>query len=458
MTSANRLAECVKPVVEQLEGRTMMSITVHPLSQDSDGHQRLVISGDSKNDTLFVTDDPVNLEVRIVKNGTPLTVAYPGGTPIELFDIDLGGGNDRIEFEVYGDAITPTYVGEQRSISLDGDTGNDTIIATIPGGIIGGSDIAVDVDGDSGNDNITLNFTYLRDSKLDVDLKDGEGNDTSLVNLPGLLSTDGFASPNYNSTLFFDANQGNGKNTLTVNAATGIYYDSLVDIDIKGGNSTGGSFDTVNLDFTNSVVEGKLFVVVNTLNGDDKINTLMDGLYVESFNTPSYATAPTALFTLNGNDGKDVITTAATTSGFYVDETALLSFAVKGGNGDDKINTNFTGPINVEVGGQMVLNLDGQNNNDTISTQLFFGDKTGSGTGGFGGGQITLQIMGGQNSDTINLLATDLSTSGILFAPGAFGMVLDGQTGTDKANVQVVNLLTPPLIRNFEQQNVIILP
>src|SRR4051794_9682918 len=37
MSSANRLAESVKPVVEQLEGRTLMSITMN-VTQDSEGH------------------------------------------------------------------------------------------------------------------------------------------------------------------------------------------------------------------------------------------------------------------------------------------------------------------------------------------------------------------------------------------------------------------------------------
>ena len=125
MTSANRLAECVKSVVEQLETRTMMSITVQPLQTDSESNVRLVITGDSKNDTLFITDDPVAQEVRLIRNGTPQTIAYPGGTPITLFDVDLGGGNDRIIFDTYGDAISFNYTGENRSIHLDGTSGND---------------------------------------------------------------------------------------------------------------------------------------------------------------------------------------------------------------------------------------------------------------------------------------------------------------------------------------------
>jgi hypothetical protein len=439
----------VKPVVEHLETRTMMSITVKPLETDSESNIRLVITGDSKNDTLLITDDPVAQEVRLVKNGVPQTIAYPGGTPITLFDVDLGGGNDKIFFDTYGDAISFNYTGETRSIHLDGNSGNDTIELTIPGGIIAGSEVAVDIDGDSGNDNITLNFNYLRDSVLDIDLKDGEGNDTSLVNLPNQLSSDGAYSPNYNSTVFFDADTGNGKNTLTVNAAASVYYDSLLDIDIKGGNSTGSSYDTLNLDFTNSIVEGKLFVAVNALNGDDRINMMADGLYIESVYrpVPLYATfAPVATFGINGNDGKDQITTTATTSGFYVDETAFLSFNLKGGNGDDRINTSLTGPIDVTAGGQLVLNIDGQNNNDTIATNLNFADKIGG-----GGGQLTMQIMGGQNTDKITLIATDLSTSGILFGPGANGAVLDGQSGTDKVFTNLTNFLTTPLIRNFEQ-------
>jgi len=460
MSSANRLAESVKPVVEQLEGRTLMSITISPLQTDSEGHVRLFIRGNSSNDTLAITDDPIAGEVRLTANGVNSTIAYPGGVEIEIFDVDLKGGNDRLTFETYGDPINPVYVGQHRSLHLDGDTGNDTITVTIPGGIVDGSEVAVDVDGDAGNDNITLNFDAVYDSKLDIDDKDGDGNDTTLINLPTLLSSAGTAGPNYSSVVILDVNQGSGKNSLTLNAQAGVYYDGVMDIHVVGGNSTGSSFDTINLDLTNSVVEGKMFVNVNALNGDDRINMLCDGLYVESVyrqnGQPTYASAPTLVVNLSGNDGKDQITSTADTNGFYIDETGFLSFSMKGGNGDDKLNTNFTGPIDVTVGGQLLLNIDGQNNKDSIITRLFFGDFVATTTGG--GGQATVQILGGQNEDSVVANITDLSTNGAAFGPGAFGAVIDGQSNTDKIVAQFTNLLVNPLVRNFENSSVVILP
>jgi len=459
MSSANRLAESVKPVVEQLEGRTLMSITVSPLQTDSEGHVRLFIRGNSANDTLAITDDPILAEVRLTANGVDSTIAYPGGVEIEIFDVDLKGGNDSITFDVYGDPINPVYVGQHRSLHLDGDTGNDTITVTIPGGIVDGSEVAVDVDGDAGNDHITLNFDAVYDSKLDVDDKDGDGNDTTLINLPALLSTAGTAGPNYAAVVLVDVNQGSGKNVLQLNSQSGVYYDGVMDIHVVGGNSTGSNFDTINLDITNSVVEGKMFVNVNALNGDDRINMLCDGLYVESvyrLNYPAYASAPTLVVNLSGNDGKDQITATADTNGFYIDETGFMSFSSKGGNGDDKLNTNFTGPIDVTIGGQLLMNIDGQNNKDSINTKLFFGDFVAGSQGG--GGQVTLQVLGGQNEDTMIALITDLSTNGAAFGPGAFGAVFDGQSNTDKINAQFVNLLVNPLVKNFETSTVIILP
>jgi hypothetical protein len=469
MSSANRLAECVKPVVEQLEGRTLMSITISPLQMDSEGHIRLFIRGDSKNDTIHIEDDPGLGEVRITANGHDSTIAYPGGpgepnldpgNEIELFDVNLGGGNDTIIFETEGDPTGPVYTGEHRSLHLDGDSGNDTITCTIPGGITAGSEIAVDVDGQSGNDKITLNFDSLTDSKLDIDDKDGEGNDTTLINAPTLLSSDLSTAPNYSSVCIIDANTGNGKNSLQLNANSSVYYDGVMDIHVVGGNSTGSSYDTINLDLENSVVEGKMFVDVNALNGDDRINMRTDGLYVETEDryTPlTYAPAPTLVVNLNGNDGKDQINSIADTNGFYVDETGFLSFNVKGGNGDDKLSTMFTGPIDVAFGGQLMLNIDGQNNKDTIETQLSFADsQLFTSTGG--GGQVTLQILGGQNEDNFKVLLTDLSTNGIAFGPGAFGAVIDGQSNTDKIFAQFTNLVKNPLVRNFESSTIAILP
>jgi hypothetical protein len=332
---------------------------------------------------------------------------------------------------------------------------------TIPGGVVDGSDIAVIIDGDVGNDNTTLNFDTLYDSKLNIDMTDGDGNDTSLVNLPRLLSSAGTASPNYNSVCIFEGNQGSGKNVLTLNSQAGVYNDSLMDIRVTGGNSTGSSFDTVNLDLTNSVVEGKMFVAVNTLNGDDKINMLSDGLYIETVERPgvypSYAAAPTLVVSLNGGDGKDTISSKADTSGMYLDETAFAQFNILGGNGDDKINTAFTGPLDVSVGAQLVLNINGQNNKDSMNTDLFFGDFDPLVTQG-GGGQVTLQILGGQNEDTMNVIIQDLSTSGALFGPGAFGAIIDGQSNVDKITAHFTNLTLNPTVRNFESSNITIVP
>jgi len=464
MSSANRLAESVKPVVEQLEGRTLMSVVVSPLGTDSDGHVVLKLRGNSSNDTVTITDDPTAGEARLTVNGVNSTIAYPGGVEIEIFDVDLGGGDDKLTFTVYGDPINPVYAKEHRSLHMDGGAGNDTISIEIPGGITNGSEVAVIIDGDSGNDNVTATFDAITDSKLDINLIDGDGNDTSLVALPKVLSSDldsTYHGPNYSSVVLFDADQGSGKNSLTVDGKAGVYYDGVLDMHIVGGNSTGSSFDTVNIDLTNSVVEGKLFLNVNTLNGDDKINLLTDGLYVETTyrqNYLPYAPAPTMVVNLNGNDGKDTITSTADTSGFYIDETGFLSFSIKGGNGDDKINTNFTGPIDVTIGGQLLINIDGQNNKDSIDTKLFFGDFA-NGTSTGGGGQVTLQILGGQNEDTIKALITDLSSGpGAKFGPGAFGAVIDGQSNTDKITAQFTNLATNPLVRNFESSSVIILP
>lgn len=46
MSSANRLAESVKPVVEHLEGRTLMSVTTS-VKTDSESHLVLYMRGDS---------------------------------------------------------------------------------------------------------------------------------------------------------------------------------------------------------------------------------------------------------------------------------------------------------------------------------------------------------------------------------------------------------------------------
>jgi len=132
--TANRLAQCIKPVVEGLERRQLMSVTIQQFN-DSEGHNTLYIRGDSKNDTVSIVDDPASGTVSVVANGNATTWLYPDPLDkafgeIEIFDVDLKGGNDVINFTTNNDPIDPAYVGEPRAIHLDGDTGNDKINLT----------------------------------------------------------------------------------------------------------------------------------------------------------------------------------------------------------------------------------------------------------------------------------------------------------------------------------------
>ncbi len=449
--STKHLSKCIRPVVEHLEGRQLMSVTITQFD-DSEGHHTLRIRGDGKNDTVTILDDNSLGQVNVVANGVPSTWFYPDPSDttlgeIEVIDVDLKGGNDSISF-----SQSPTadpYHSETRAIHLDGDVGNDTINFSLPLGLTKAASVTAQIDGDSGNDSVSFDIGDLHSSELDVDVTCGDGNDTVNGALPTLL--DGAQFANFAADVSVAIDLGNGKNTATLVAVNSVIQaNSVLDVDVKGGDSTGSNFDTITLDFNVSSVEGKLFVDVAALAGDDKITANLDALSVGTFDVDS-PWDPTFVLNVNGGDGKDQITAQALQIGLAVDEHAFASMTLRGGNGDDKINALFGTAVGVEAGGQFVLNVDGQNNNDTIVARLAFTDLAGA-----GGGQADVSIKGGQNTDNISFFAIDQSTNGIVFGPSLFGPLVDGQTGTDKATL-VLGGITPT-VRNFESSTTTFLP
>ncbi len=472
--NANRLAACVKPVIEGLERRQLMSVTVSPLFQDSEGHWTLRIRGDSKNDTVTIVDDPGAGLATVTANGfnggLPLDIAYPDASnpatgDIEVFDIDLKGGKDSISF-----TNASAYDGQTRAIHLDGDTGDDQINLDLSADLRNGSDITVQIDGDSGNDKVLAGLGDASDSKLDLDVTAGDGNDRVEVYAYD-LEIGGRNGPNYNSDVTVAVDLGSGKNVGHFHGyGTRLYADSVLDVDFRGGNSTGSSFDDILIDLGNTGVSGKLFVDVVAGAGDDKVNTRVDGMFVSDSGAEDYY-APTVVINLNGGDGKDTINVTNNYQGYYnydglyLGETAFFSLTVRGGNGDDKLTTDFSYATDVEAGSQFVLNVDGQNNSDTINATINFGDLTpvtapitASLVAQFvgGGGQADISIKGGQQADKVTVNASDDSTNKVIFGPSLYSFLIDGQTDSkDVANVFTVGLSQAPTVRNFETSTVV---
>ncbi len=462
--SSNRLAACIKPVIEGLEARQLMSVTITQFN-DSEGHNTLRIRGDGKNDTVTIFDDNVNGQVDVVANGNPSTWFYPNFGDaafgeIEVFDVDLKGGKDSISF-----SNATAYFAEPRAIHLDGDTGDDTINMDLTQGVSVDSHVTVQIDGDSGNDTITATVDSILSAVLDIDITAGDGNDYALVDIDG-TTISGTVGPHYDSRVSVAVDLGSGKNLGRFNGyGTEVEGDSVLDIDFKGGNSTGSSFDDINVDLGHVYLNGKLFVDVTANAGDDKVTALIDGLALvgkvygdyESY----YYYSPVAVFNLNGGDGKDNITVhnkfgSTTYEGTYVSAESFLSITVRGGNGDDKITLDLSENFDIQAGqdqgGQFVLNVDGQNNADTINTTIVFGDQVNAG----GGGQADISIKGGQQADKVTVNATDNSTTKVLFGPSLYAFLIDGQTDSkDVANVFTVGLSQNPTVRNFETSSVV---
>ncbi len=473
-----RLANCVKPVVEQLETRTLMTVTITEI-EDSSGIPALFIRGNSANDTLLINDDPESGTVQIIANGQVRTYGPDEDTDgdgdidgeddgeIEVFDVDLGGGTDSITY-----TLDDQYVENDRSFHLDGGSGNDRIFINQDEGAFQNAELDVLIDGDSGNDTITVNLPYLVDSKLDLDVLAADGNDIVNIDVSDYLEGAYTASH-----LFIDVDLGSGNNLLNVIGEADAYYDSVFDLDVKGGNSTGSLRDTVNITLP-TYLNGKAFIDVSLGAGDDRLNItgdvyayMFEGVTELPYEEVAYAYTygtPVLAVNVNGGTGHDQLN--VTSSTVFLDSTALVSFQIKGNDGNDRINVNLGGAfaddettdgdadgIDVEQGGKLIVNLDGQNGNDIVNGTFVVDDTEQEfGRGGIGGGSLDIALKGGQQLDSMSLRVIVSSATQPTFGPMGY-ILLDGQSNTDRATINVGDLRDDGFVkvRNIENLTVL---
>jgi hypothetical protein len=461
--SPSRDARVITAACEALEGRAYFAATYSVGDFDNDGTVDLRVRGSSAKEHVVITEDPVNgtttlwLDQDFNNSKNSRDVVKTFNTPFETIDVDLSSGDDTLEYYAISSFDFMT-----RGLHLDTGSGNDKLIVDASGENNGAfsSTIVCDFDLDSGHDTASIKMGAVDNSLFRLNLDGGSNNDTISIFVQGDIAT---------ASVDIDVNLGTGKNKLDVSSPATITGGSNFFLDVQGGGA-GSEYDHVTTSFTNEVQNSRLFVTANLQGGND---TFMSNLDLQGFDVRELALVR---FSLNGGDGNDTIgVSRGGTVGFAdIDPGAMLEIRLAGGNGNDNVKLDLGGNEEHNRGlfltGRMVVNMDGQAGNDTVSADLSFAFDPAS------FGDLQMQMFGGSGNDTMLLNLLDFfplepeepeegeepdpdeepiipPQVGFTYGPTGF-LTMDAGTGSDKTTLSGT-VLSQVRVRNSEKLTVI---
>ena len=350
---------------------------------DTDLHE-----GGAGNDTSEVNGGNGDEQFTATANGTRVRFDRVNPAP---FSIDIGttenlvlnmnGGNDT--FSATGDLAALI------KITVDGGTGNDTILGSNGADTLLGGDGDDFIDGQQGNDQIFLgagNDTMQWDPGDGSDtVEGGDGTDTMLFN--GSAGSEIFTASANGGRVVFTRNLGsivmdlNDVEKINLNALGGV--DSVTLNDLSGTDVT-----EVNVNLAGTIVgtagdAAADIVTQNGTNGDDIINVFGAGTSVSVLGLSAQLNITNAegandSLVINGNGGNDGITATTLPAG-------VMKLTLDGGAGDDTI-----------LGSQGADTILGGDGNDFV-----FGDN-GNDLAQMGAGDDLFQWNPGDGNDTID--------------------------------------------------------
>ncbi len=418
------------------------------------GDETDTVDGGDDIDTMNVRGTAAGNTMRVLFNGTLLTQVAGGSVSnVEVFNLDLEGGNDTLSYDPTGPAITTaaitvdlaagtasgfdsilgvenatggsgddTFVGDANSNTFNGNGGRDTysLAGTTAGATIttgsatsaeAGTDTLASIEnyiGSQGNDSIIVNGG--------VNLVDGQGGADTINAGGGADTVLGGAG---NDTILY--NLGDGADTVD----GGADVDTLAITGSNAGNNLGVVFDGVRLtNVAGGAVTNVENVTLNMLNGNDTLSyaTSTAGVTANlAAGTASGFTSIVSVENVTGGSGDDVFTSGTGANTFL------------GNNGNDRFvatvndgNDTFNGGAGVDT-----LDLSGTTADATVTTT--------SATSGQIGNDTLVDIenfIGGTGNDTITFgnAVNNINGGGgadIIIAGGGADIILGG-AGNDR--------------------------
>jgi hypothetical protein len=400
-----------------LDHRVVPAVVLTTLDLDGDGSADDVrIVGDARNSKVTVQDNGANtLTIAIDANGdgdlTDLgdSIAVPhifNGDSVTL-DLNLGGGNDTVEYTATGNLSASTRV-----LGINLGAGSDKLLfGTGTNDILNACRVFLDVTAGGGADMVGIQFDEVRQSLVDITADLGLGADT--YNLAFDRIDDGAA-------VTVHTELGAGPNTYTADfQEIGFGDRGAVDMTVVGGNQA----DTVRVNMHDDVGDGtkasRFAAVADLLGGNDTFQSAFD-LGGSVFRVDDQSQCSLVVL---GGAGNDTLSAAGTgsTGTIRIDPNGLLSLDLDGGAGNDTLITHFGAPDALELIGLMRIRMDGGLGDDHLTCLLANNANT---TGSF-----DVAVRGGAGNDP--MIFSEANDGG---AP-AFGptgkVQLDGGTGVD---------------------------
>lgn len=355
---------------EALEKRLTLSVSLDV----ADGVVSII--GDNAAQGVAILDQRVdtstNARIAIDANGDgdytdPGDVNFQDVGAIHTFNLQLKGGNDKVQFTIDG-----TYNnGVAKRLRIDTAQGDDEI--RITGGfgnarLLDGSSLAVDVSAGAGNDQVSLVAPGLSEgSSLQARLDTGAGNDTGLVSFTNMDSILG--QSNAQVTL----NTGAGRDQVSANFGGDITQGSAVSVrtTLGSGNDTFQS----NYDLESADIMGaasRLALNVQGQAGDDvlSLRALDFNMDMFAFNQGRFS----VVFEGDaGNDRTDVLLGMTRLDG------GTFRISTLGGPGDDSARVEVKTSA-ASQGGTVDITQRGDAGNDVLA--LTINDQAGNSTYG----------------------------------------------------------------------------
>jgi hypothetical protein len=374
------------------------------------------IVGDAQNSRITITDNGANtLTISIDANGDGdvtdagdgIGVAYNFNGDSVALDINLGAGNDQVEY-----VTTGNFSASTRTLWVNLGAGNDKFqFGTGANDMLNASRLAFDITGGLGNDTVHIQFDEVRKGLVAVTTDLGAGAD---------VYTSAFDRIDDGAAVTLRTELGAGPNTYTADfQEVGFGDRAAVDASVVGGAQVDTVAFNMHDDVGNGVIPSRFNAVVDLLGGNDSFQARFD----RDGNTFRVDDNATCSFTVRGGIGNDTLSAAqaGAVGTIRLDPSALFSIDLDGGLGNDTLVTDFWANDALEIFGGIRVRMDGGLGNDLITCLLANeADST---------GEYDIAIRGGAGNDSLSFNV--INNGGTPTFGPAGKVILEGGLGLD---------------------------
>lgn len=393
--------------VETLEHRWCPALTITKFGTS------VVIVGDSANDSVIIQYNGANGNAYVDgnANGGFGDAADRTFTGINQFMIQLGGGDDQLQFNLAGTLTRAVQaqidLGDganalrlnlgaginapagQAQFTVQAGAGADSVTASL-GGIAGG--LGLDLSLGDGNNSVNVQGNSFISAQTDIRVETGRGLDTVVGSFAGTLDcSDSGQSFNFTTKL------GDGRDNLTLG-----FQDLLTNTNLSLDTGAGNDRVAVaakSVACSSSLGETRLQMNLDLGAGNDQFDGQLSGDVSDTTN------AAAASFSVNAGKGDDTLTFDAFSDIGRPPRGGALALSFIGDRGDDVMAVNYAGKqatvTSTAQGGALTreaslnITLSGGAGNDTIGLNLNRTDKTGKPV-------IHAKIYGGDDNDNLS--------------------------------------------------------